>query len=92
MDVAEKREWLADGLDAIIVRRGRNGIEGRVLPLWKGSAPDDLPRRGLRLPLASFPWPDESPADAGEALGQSREDSSLDRPSRRGRHRPRVTA
>jgi site-specific DNA recombinase len=92
LEIAEKREWLADGYDAIIVRRGRNGIEDRVLPLTKGTAPDDLPRRGLRLPLASFPWPDEMPADAGEALGKSGKDAGLDRAPRRGRKRPRVAA
>jgi site-specific DNA recombinase len=91
LDVGERREWLARGLDAIMIRRGRE-LEDRVLPLWRGTAPDDLPRRGRRLPLASFRWPDEVPADAGEALGEGGEDALLDRPARRRRHRPAAVA
>jgi hypothetical protein len=39
-------------IDAIMIRRG-NDLRERTVILWHGQAPDDLPRRGKRVPLAS---------------------------------------
>ncbi len=65
LSVGERRQLLAAGIDAVMVRRGRDGIESRSLVLWHGEAPDDFPRRGRRGPLESFPWPNGDPIDAG---------------------------
>ncbi len=69
LTVSEKRTLLTSSLDAVFVRRtGANVPVGtRALVLWRGEAPEGLPRRGYRVPLASFPFPDESPADVGVA-------------------------
>lgn len=64
LTVAEKRALLTASLDAIFIRsaRGQNMPVGdRALLLWRGEGPDDLPRRGHRVPLASFAWPDKPP-------------------------------
>jgi site-specific DNA recombinase len=65
LSVAEKRVLLTASLDAVFVRRtGANvSVDDRALVLWRGEAPSELPRRGHRVPLSSFAWPDESPAD-----------------------------
>jgi hypothetical protein len=42
--VAEQRDLLALGIDAIIVRTVAVRIEDRALVLLRGDAPDDLPR------------------------------------------------
>jgi site-specific DNA recombinase len=68
LNVPEKRHLLSASIDAVMIRAVRGlgravPIEERVLVLWRGQAPDDLPRRGRRQPLAAFPWPDEDPAD-----------------------------
>ena len=67
----DRRHLLAAAVDAVMVRPARvNGtanlpVDERALVLWRGQAPDDLPRRGRRLPLSSFPWPNnERPAKA----------------------------
>jgi site-specific DNA recombinase len=62
LPVAEKRHLLAAALDAIMVRAVRGSgravpLEERVHILWRGQGPDDLPRRGRRVPLSSFSWP-----------------------------------
>jgi site-specific DNA recombinase len=62
----EQRRLLAAGIDAIVLRKGRDLAE-RSLILFAGEAPDDLPSRGRRVPLASYPWPD-TPGDAGVAV------------------------
>ena len=66
LSVSEKHYLLTAALDAVMVRAVRGSgravpVEERVLALWRGQAPDDLPRRGRRVPLASFTW-NESPA------------------------------
>jgi site-specific DNA recombinase len=72
LTAAERRKLLGAVLDAVVVRGGR--VEGRIVPvadralvLWRGQAPADLPRRGHRVPLAPFPWPDDRPGDVGMA-------------------------
>lgn len=56
----EQRRILGAGLDAVMLRSGRRlPIEQRVFIFWRGEAPDDLPRRGHRVPLAPFIWPDD---------------------------------
>lgn len=58
LDVLEKRKVLAATIDTVLLRRGRVGIEERALILWRGEAPDDLPRRGvLRVAPRPFVWP-----------------------------------
>jgi hypothetical protein len=75
LSVAEKRRMLTASIDAIMIRpvRGTGAhvdIADRVHVLWRGQAPDGLPRRGHRVPLESFPWPDKPPADIGVAVGK----------------------
>jgi hypothetical protein len=67
--VAERRTLLTAAIDAVFLRGGR--AEGRIVPveertlvLWRGQAPAGLPRRGHRVPLESFSWPDESPGES----------------------------
>jgi DNA invertase Pin-like site-specific DNA recombinase len=65
LPVSERRHFLAAGIDAIMLRRGRE-LDDRLLVFWRGEAPDDFPSRGRRVPLASFVWPDDHPSDGGE--------------------------
>jgi site-specific DNA recombinase len=62
LSVSERRRLLTAAIDCIFVRSapGRRtvSVEDRAIILWRGTAPVDLPRRGLRVPLTSFPWPD----------------------------------
>lgn len=58
LGVDEKRRLLTAGLGAVFLRKGRLPVEDRVLILPLGSEPDDLPRRGRRRAVVSFPWPD----------------------------------
>jgi hypothetical protein len=64
LPVAERRRFLAAGIDAIMLRRGRE-LGDRLLVFWQGDGPDGLPSRGRRVPLTSFTWPDDAPGDAG---------------------------
>jgi site-specific DNA recombinase len=59
LSTQDRRQQLAAGIDAIMLRRGRD-IATRTLILWAGEAPDDLPARGRRVPLASFAWPERA--------------------------------
>jgi site-specific DNA recombinase len=68
LTVAERRSLIAATVDAVMLRPvGRRNVPvaERTLILWRGEAPDGLPRRGRRVPLAPFAWPeaDRSPAD-----------------------------
>lgn len=56
-------------IDAVFVRGpGKSRLEERVLILWRGQGPDDLPRRGrANGPLRSFVWPGEDEGKAREA-------------------------
>jgi hypothetical protein len=73
LTIAEKRALLTASLDAIFIR-SRGGanvpVADRSLLLWRGEGPDDLPRRGHRVPLASFPWPDKTPVNVWVASGK----------------------
>lgn len=76
LTIAEKRRLLSAAIDAVFLRPARGAgrvvpIEERALILWRGQAPDDLPRRGHRVPLAPFAWPDESPADVRMPVAQN---------------------
>jgi site-specific DNA recombinase len=76
LTTGEKRRLLSAAIDAVFLRPGRGSgrvvpIEERALILWRGEAPADLPRRGHRVPLASFVWPDESPAEVRVAVGEN---------------------
>jgi site-specific DNA recombinase len=48
LPIADRKRILGSSLDAVIVKRGHAyiPIEKRVTILWRGQAPDDLPRRG----------------------------------------------
>ena len=59
LSTQDRRQQLAAGIDAIMLRRGRD-IAARTLILWAGEAPDDLPARGRRVALASFAWPERA--------------------------------
>jgi site-specific DNA recombinase len=59
LSTEDRRRKLAAGIDAIMVRRGRD-IATRTLILWAGEASDDLPARGRRVALASFAWPERA--------------------------------
>jgi site-specific DNA recombinase len=73
LNVAEKRALLTASLDAIFIRSGGGAnvpVSDRTLLLWRGEGPDDLPRRGHRVPLESFPWPDKTPVNVRVARGK----------------------
>jgi hypothetical protein len=72
LSVAERRQLLAAAIDAVVVKPVRGSgravpVSERAVVLWRGTAPADLPRRGLRVPLVPFNWPDERPDDLGMA-------------------------
>ena len=57
LTVPERRQLLALGIDAVMLRAGRGLVlDDRVWIFWRGQGPDDLPT-GARVPLASFVWP-----------------------------------
>lgn len=63
LSIEERRSILVEAIDCIMLRTGRTlPIGERALFLWRGEGPDDLPRRGHRVPLEAFIWPDEAPA------------------------------
>ena len=73
LTIAEKRALLTASLDAIFIRNGGGmnvPVEDRTLLLWRGEGPDDFPRRGHRVPLESFPWPDKTPANVRVSRGK----------------------
>jgi len=84
LSIAEQRRLLAQGIDAIILRRGRV-LDERTFIFWRGQGPDDLPSRGRRVPLTSFVWPDDRPDDAREALAENGKETVLDGTARRSR-------
>jgi DNA invertase Pin-like site-specific DNA recombinase len=96
LTVTERRRLLSLGLDAIFIRPGRPagrpfpGLVDRVLLLWRGEGPAELPIRGRTVPLASFPWPDDPPGAVGPAVAEESKEAVLDRPKRRRRHPPRT--
>jgi site-specific DNA recombinase len=62
LTIAERRQILTAAIDAVFIRSVRGSgrqrpVGERVMILWRGEAPDDLPRRGRRVPLASYAWP-----------------------------------
>ena len=87
LTVPERRRLLALGIDAVMLRPGRV-LDDRAWIFWRGQAPDDLPSRGRRVPLASFVWPVEPPVDAGVPVAQDRE-TKPSSTARRGRRRRR---
>ena len=65
LTIAVKRTLLTASLDAVFVRSGKGvPIEDRIRLVWRGDGPDDLPRRGHRVPLERFAW-DETPTPVG---------------------------
>jgi site-specific DNA recombinase len=73
LTIAEKRALLTASLDAIFVRSAGGAnvpVADRTLLLWRGEGPADLPRRGHRVPLESFPWPDKAPVKVRVSRGK----------------------
>jgi site-specific DNA recombinase len=92
LPLSRRRELLGLGIDAIMLRRGRD-LVNRTHCLWRGDPEAlELPRRGRRLPLASFPWPDERDDEPRVKVAKDREEALLDRPPRRRGHRAVATA
>ena len=77
LNVQERRELLSAAIDAVFLRRGRNRhapISEFAWVCFRGEAPDDLPRRGIRrgMPLKPFVFPRRRQAgttDAPERTG-----------------------
>jgi DNA invertase Pin-like site-specific DNA recombinase len=64
---AEKRLVLGSVFDAIIVRPlGRVPVERRLVPLYAGEGPSDLPGRGKRVPFGPFALPTRAGMTGGE--------------------------
>jgi site-specific DNA recombinase len=85
LTIAEKRALLTASLDAIFIRSngGSNTpVADRTLLLWRGEGPDDLPRRGHRVPLESFPLPDKTPPNVRVARGKDAKPRSRKRATR----------
>ncbi len=79
LSVAERRSLLTASVDAVMVKAGKGvPVAERSLILWRDEAPADLPRRGHRVPLASFVWPHDAPADVGMAGGENAEPGPLE--------------
>jgi site-specific DNA recombinase len=73
----ERRKLLRAAVDAVVIRAVRGSgrqvpIGERAIILWRGQAPADFPRRGLRTELASFVWPDEGEGEAGVTSRENR--------------------
>jgi site-specific DNA recombinase len=75
LPVPERREVLAGFIDTVFVRRsrgrGRNvdPIDERTRILWRGQAPDDLPRRRVVNPIVAFDF-DKHDIEARVATAQ----------------------
>jgi hypothetical protein len=79
LDVPERQRLLGAAFDCIILHSGRAlPIAARTLFIPRGEAPDDLPRRGRRVPLRPFPWPLDGPVPLGEASPQDLEERPVD--------------
>ena len=73
---AERGEVVAAALDAVVVFRHRSGrLVDRVLLVPAGVGPVDVPRRGVRVALA--PWP-YRPGDVGVAAAEDPEPGLFD--------------
>jgi hypothetical protein len=74
LSIPERRRLLTAAIDSVFIRAVRGStnrsVADRALILWRGTAPTDLPRRGLRVPLAPFTWPDDRPADLRMPIAQ----------------------
>lgn len=61
LTVPEKRLVLGSVFDAVVVRPGgRAPVETRLVPLFAGDGPNDLPGRGKRVPFGPFRLPTSS--------------------------------
>lgn len=59
LSTAERRKWFFRLWGAVMVRPADQGLN-RLAPIMRGQLPDDFPRRGRRVPMRSWAWPDES--------------------------------
>lgn len=76
--IDERKTALASAIDVVFLRGpGRGRVEPRVLILWRGQGPDDLPRRGRNNgALQPFIWAAQDELNAGVAsLQRPREDA-----------------
>ena len=72
---AEKRLVLERAFDTIVVRPlGRVPVKQRLIPLYAGDGPNDLPGRGKRVPFGPF----RLPTGTGMPGGEDGADSLLD--------------
>jgi DNA invertase Pin-like site-specific DNA recombinase len=62
--IADRRELIHSVIGAVMVRSvGKKApVHQRVVLLRHADLPNDLPRRGRRVPITSFPWPDGTAA------------------------------
>jgi hypothetical protein len=77
LNTRERRELLFAGLDAVFLRRGRNRhapISDFAWICFRGEAPDDLPRQGIRrgAPLKPFRFPRRRQPSATDAAKRPR--------------------
>lgn len=65
LPTADRRQVLGEMIDAVFVRRSRgrganvDPIENRVLILWRGEGPADLPRTRVVNDVRPFTWPED---------------------------------
>jgi len=65
LPTADRRQVLGEMIDAVFVRRSRgrganvDPIESRVLILWRGEGPPDLPRTRVVNDVRPFDWPED---------------------------------
>jgi DNA invertase Pin-like site-specific DNA recombinase len=65
LSTADRRQVLGEMIDAVFVRRSKgrgahvDPIETRVLILWRGEAPADLPRTRVVNDIRPFAWPED---------------------------------
>ncbi len=75
LTTAEKRLLLGSAFDAIVVRPlGRVPVEQRLIPLYTGEGPNDMPGRGKRVPFGPF----RLPTGAGMTSSQDRADGVVE--------------
>jgi DNA invertase Pin-like site-specific DNA recombinase len=58
LDVSDQRELLSAAFDAVFIKRGRLPIGERAVIVEHGDLPSTVPKRGRRMPLRRFDWPD----------------------------------
>lgn len=76
LPISGRRRWLHALYDCVFLRsvgQVNVPVSDRALIFERGDGPPDLPRRGHRVPLAAFPWPD-APGGSGVEVREGRRD------------------